>query len=74
MAVPARESRSERDVARNRYITRALQQAARAERSLRCRESGEHDRCRGEGPENGTVRCLCTCHDDARDAEASVST
>ena len=60
-------SRAAREAQRQRYLDRAVQQAALAGVTLRCRrvasdlDHPDHQVCRGEGP--GGAGCLCRCHD-----------
>ncbi len=74
--MPAGLSLPEREALRQRYLDKAIAQAARMGVTGRCRrvlgdlDSPDHQLCRGEAP--GGVGCLCKCHDKPGAVTASI--
>jgi len=76
--MPAGLSLPEREALRQRYLDKAVAQAARMGVTGRCRRvlgdlaHPDHGICRGECP--GGVGCLCKCHDKPGAVMASTET
>jgi len=75
--MPAGLSLPEREALRQRYLDKAVAQAARMGVTGRCRRvlgdlaHPDHGICRGECP--GGVGCLCKCHDHAESVTVTDS-